>query len=81
MTKKVLTRDTNYILYCPLAIFCMCSRQQFPSHRLGIMFPQQTDAFLKLGPFTATGFYFIPSCHLKLTSTFRHTSNSRTTLL
>lgn len=25
--KKLLTRDTNYILYCPLAILSMCSRQ------------------------------------------------------
>lgn len=54
--KNVLTSDINYILYCPFAIFSMCSHQKCPFHGLGIVFPQQSIAFLKLGPLCSYSF-------------------------
>lgn len=48
MEKNVLTSDVNYILYCPSAVFSMCSHQKCPFHGLGIVFPQQSIAFLTL---------------------------------
>lgn len=79
--KKVLTSDVNYILYCPLAVMSMCSCQQYPFHRFGIVFPEQVNAFLKLGPFAATGFFiflcffltFTHLSHLKLNPILLHT--------
>lgn len=49
--KQVLTSN-DYILYCPLAFFFLYVHTPVESlHRLGIVFPKQITAFLKLGHF------------------------------
>lgn len=57
----------------PFSRFSMCSCQQYPFHRFEIVFPEQMKAFLKLGPFAATGFYFILSRRVKLNPISVHT--------
>lgn len=61
--KKGINKWCQLYTVLPFSLFSMCSHQQYPFHRFGIVFPELKNAFLKLGSFAATGFALIWSKH------------------